>query len=198
MRNTAVFGALLGWASLVIGAGCIAIGVFAGGSPDYAELARCERDLALGRRISPCTAPPDRLLLLTAGGGAVASGMFFLLLSGILGTLLDMREDAQKAAREREAEAWRAARPADAPTGVAPAAAHSATRYVKPGAALAPGGGIGDPPAIQVPSRFDMMTRHGESVGGPAWDLMRQAAKAGIALPEAEAVRKVREGPRHD
>lgn len=193
MRNTAVFGALLGWASLVIGAGCIAIGVFAGGSPDYAELARCERDLALGRRISPCTAPPDRWLLLSAGGGAMASGMFFLLLSGILGTLLDMREDAQKAAREREAEAWRAARAADAPAG-----AESPTRYIKPGAPLSSGGRIGDPPAIQTPSRFDMITRHGEAVGGPAWDLMRQAAKAGIALPEAEAVRKVREEPRHD
>lgn len=198
MRNIAGVGALLGWASLILGAGCIAIGIFAGGNPDYAELARCERDLALGRRISPCTAPPDRWLLLSAGGGAVASGMFFLLLSGILGTLLDMREDAQKAAREREAEAWRAARAADAPAGVAPAPGHSATRYVKPGAALPPGGRIGDPPAIQTPSRFDMITRNGEAVGGPAWDLMRQAAKAGIALPEAEAVRKVREEPRHD
>lgn len=187
MHNLAGFGRLFGGLGLALGALLIAIGLFVKEDPiDRLARERCEIERSIGRRAVPC--PPaggtERPLLLATGGSAIATGMLFLLLSGILATLVDIK-DAQVAARSHP----------PAPRAVPPP---EPARYVSPGAKPADGGRIGDPPAIPLPSRFEMITRHGEAIGGPAWDLMQQAAKAGIALPEADAVRKAREGPRHD
>ncbi len=172
MRNTAGFGQLLGWVSVVLGAACIAIGIFAGGRPDYGALQRCETEVALGRRMSPCESPPDRIVLLAFGGGAMTSGLFFLLLSGILTTLVDLREDAQRQHANADAAARAAERmrgqPGDTPAATVP------LRYThSPGPADQAEGRIGDAPPITLPSRYEMMVRHGEAVGGPAPDAGR-------------------------
>jgi hypothetical protein len=39
-----------------------------------------------------------------------------------------------------------------------------------------------------LPARIDMVARHGEAVGGRAWDLMRGGRRLGRTITEAEAV----------
>lgn len=170
MQSTVTMGRAAGWLGLVGGAALIATGVLTNPSAvAQIENDRCQFEQRMGRRVTPCPTleAPERTVLLAAGGGAMASGAFFLLLAGILGTLLGIREDAQAAERERAAAATRSASPPPPP-----GPQH-----------------IGDPPAVSIPSRFDMITRHGEAVGGRAWDLMRQAQLRGHRLPEDEAVR---------
>ena len=142
MRGTAAAGTFIGWVSVAIGAMVMVIGYVA----DAAQASRA--------------------LLVGTGAGCIALGVLFLLLSGILATLLDMREDAAKLLRA----------PTERPAHPAPARTET----------------IGAPPAISMPSRYEMMMRHGEKPGGAAWDLIRAAAKEGRALPEAEALAELR------
>lgn len=44
-----------------------------------------------------------------------------------------------------------------------------------------------------LPPRIEMVQRHGEAVGGRAWDLIRAAQRQGGTLTEREAVRAARE-----
>ena len=46
--------------------------------------------------------------------------------------------------------------------------------------------------APPLPPRIDMVARHGEQVGGAAWDVMRRTRKAGEMATEAEALRLAR------
>lgn len=123
MDNTVGFGRLLGWISIVLGGALIAYGLLAQ-SPDGAlsEYRSCESARSLGIRHAPCPPPAsgqDKALLIGVGAGSVSSGVFFLLLSGILATLLEMREDF--AAAERHRQQGSAAVPQRTPPRAAPA-----------------------------------------------------------------------------
>jgi len=188
MHNLAGFGRLFGGLGIALGALLIAMGLFVREEPaDRIARERCEVERSMGRRAAPCPLPGgvDRPLLLAAGGSAIASGTLFLLLSGILATLAGLREDLQNAEQRRQAEARRA--PDQPPEGF--------TRPDNPAPAprrAPPTDRIGDPPANPIPSRFELLTRHGEAVGGAAWEIMRQAQKNGFAVPESDAVAEAR------
>ncbi|GGJ14037.1 hypothetical protein [Neoroseomonas lacus] len=184
MRNTVFAGQLVGWLAIVGGAIVVLIGLTAD-----------QTDIDWRMRAAM------RAGLVAQGLSGAAAGVVFLLLAGILGTLLDLRDDARAAQARREAGARATARDVRQAVTAPTARQQPITRSPASWPASAPsntGGHIGDPPKVAVPSRYDMMTRHGEALGAAAWELLSTAAKAGIALPEADAVRKVREGPRHD
>jgi hypothetical protein len=184
MDNTAAFGRLVGWASIVAGLAALAIGLMID-SPERAltESQACEANRRLGFRAAPCPVPAsgDKVLLLGAGGGAIASGVFFLLLSGILTTLVQMHA-AQEADRRSRGQATNGAArrlPLEATVG-----AEARDRFIHPPATN---------PAIDLPTRFALQQRYGEPLGNRAHALLYAAHKRGETLTEEDAVRAARQ-----
>ncbi|MBR0649532.1 hypothetical protein GXW78_07665 [Roseomonas terrae] len=179
MDNTVGFGRLIGWICIVCGAASIAIGFLAGGDPNYAEIARCEAERALGRRLAPCDAPPNRLVLLAAGTSAVGSGMAFLLLSGILATLVGIRANQETAGRNQQVE-----RRAPADGAVAASTPTSPQRYAHPSAGQ-----------IEVPAYLarSLPDQHGFTLGTRMFVEMQQAAARGLELTETQAKARAEE-----
>lgn len=164
MRNTATAGQLLGWAAIFLGAMAVVLAAFS----SYDDLAWNLRAEARVARIAQ-------------GLSAVAAGVMFLLLGGLLETLLDLKDVAlaeQQARREREGAAAR--QPVAAP-GAAPGAAPR--RYVHP-----PPDGAATP----LPPRDEMVAQYGEEVGGRAWEAMEQARRNGLRIPADHAVAEAR------
>lgn len=162
MDSTAGFGRFVGWACIALGAAAVAVGAMAD-----TELARVQ--------------------LLTAGFSAVGAGVLFLLLAGILATLVQIQQGQDARRYEREYAAQAAARrlPREAPpAGMAPA------RYAHPAETK---------PASAAPTRFELQQRYGEPLGNAAHALIHAAGQRGETLGEQEAVTAARaELARHD
>ena len=167
MQDTARFGRLIGWVSIVCGAAVVAIGLLAE-SPQgaIAEFERCEAQRRIGIRSSPCVMPAgtDKVVVLAAGFGGIASGVFFLLLSGILTTLLEIKAGQADKERRRDPQPRLQTAPEVAPT------------YR----------------ALALPTRFEMQQRYGEALGNRAWALMDRGLREGEPLTEQDAVIKAR------
>lgn len=113
-----------------------------------------------------------------AGAGALADGLRTLRIGAALaigGALVRLAADALDELRAMRAEAARSRTAHDAP-------------FIDRGAAPAI-----DWDTIRIPARIDMVARHGEALGGAAWDLMRAARREGRRLPEGDALRQARE-----
>jgi hypothetical protein len=189
MENTAGFGRLIGWISIVAGGAALFIGLLIS-SPEgaMAEFERCLSQQRLGLRHAPCPPPPasgDKVLLIAAGMGSIASGVFFLLLSGILTTLVAIQADQREARRvqERAGEAAAFDQRRAAQGGTAPPAGPAPARYVHPPA-----------PAKRpnIPTRFEMQQRYGEALGNRAWAMLDKYTREGEPLTEQDAVEAAR------
>jgi hypothetical protein len=172
MDNTAAFGRLIGWISIVLGLAALVIGALIT-SPEgaLAEFERCTTQQRLGIRHAPCPPPAasgDKVLLIAAGAGSIASGVFFLLLAGILTTLLAIQADQREARRTALAGTPPSARPAVPLFPPAP------------------------PRGPQLPTRFAMQQRYGEQLGNRAWHFMDKGAREGAPLSEPDAVQAAR------
>lgn len=150
MRNTATAGQILGWAAIFLGAMAVLIAAFSG----YED--------------TPWNLRADvRMARVAQGLSAIAAGIMFLLLSGILTTLLDLREDAQaerRTMRCRDIEPQQIA--AGPPSNVEQPAPQPTER----------------PEEIVIPSRFSMMAEYGREIGAEAWEVMAQAKMRGLRM----------------
>lgn len=175
MRNTVTGGRIFGAAAIAFGTAAIAAGAFGGESA--AE--RRDRELCEIRRgmtpalICPATPGLDRPMLVAGGAGLAATGMGFLLLAGILATLLDLRDTA----RARAAQADRAR----------PLNAHAATTPARLDRGPAPADMVKPPP-----SRFEYLMRYGEALGSAAWQRAEAAQQAGRPMSMEQAVAEAR------
>lgn len=204
MHSLAWFGRLIGGLSVAAGALVIALALLSDSQEGAVrDFQRCEMDRRLGIRAAPCPPPAagvDRPLLIGAGAGAIASGVFFLLLSGILVTLVEMQGLLSEEIR-RSREVGRPVPTSFTPATASAPPAQPGGRYVNPRFAPAPG----QPPdryinpkyappadAPGMPSRFAMIADHGQLVGGRAWDIMEGARQKGITVPVEDAVREAK------
>jgi hypothetical protein len=188
MEQTAGFGRLVGWVSIVVGGAAVIIGLIVESpAAALAEFERCMANLRGGFRSAPCLPPAssaDKLLLIGAGLGSIVSGVFFLLLSGILTTLLAIQADQRETrrAQERASEAAAFDHRRAAQTGAAPPSGPAPARYVHPP----------PPRKTEMPTRFVMQQRYGEALGNRAWALLDKYAREGQPLTEQEAVEAAR------
>jgi hypothetical protein len=178
MQNTAGFGRLIGWISIVMGAAALLIAMLVD-SPEVAraEFERCMAQIRMGFRQATCPPPTTMLtqpILIGAGAGALAAGAFFLLLSGILATLVEIRDDQRAQHRSPEWGAGRAS------------AALRSGRLPPDHTANAPA------PKRALPTRFEMQQRYGERLGNLAWAMMDTALREGDPVSEADAVQRAR------
>jgi hypothetical protein len=178
MHNTASLGRLLGWVSIALGVIALLLALLVE-SPEVAraDFERCLSQIRLGLRQAPCP-PPTGIFTVPAllGGGiaTIASGVFFLLLSGILATLLDIRDDQRAQSRAAGRDAGR-------------------TAWTQRTARLPPDPAANEPaPRRALPTRFDMQQRHGERLGNAAWALMDKGLREGQPISEADAVQEAR------
>ena len=111
MDATARMGRFFGWVCMVGGLALLGLGLlFNPAETAQREFERCQVERQIGRRAVPCPPPDgtDRLLLIAGGGSAFASGLFFVLLSGILATLVQMQAAQAAADQARRQADWRA------------------------------------------------------------------------------------------
>lgn len=178
MESTAGFGRLVGWVSICAGAALILFGIFAAGAEaERAAYSACEMDRRIGLRATPCPPPGasmDRPILIGAGVGAATSGVLFLLLSGILTTMLAIQAGHEADRRERRTPVAAPPRTASAPTP---------EKVPQPREA---GGTAG----LTNAAKQRLVIEYGEVLATRMFTEMQVAAARGVQLSDTEAKRR--------